>query len=67
MFNVYCILGDGFCGGKPDGKYPHPKCDMYYQCQGGQTIVMTCAPGTHFNPDNGICDWPFNIISTSCE
>lgn len=33
-------------------------CNKYYVCDHGQPILMSCAPGLHFNIELGVCDWP---------
>lgn len=43
---------------------PHPvRCDQYLQCDYGTTHVRPCGPGTAFNPQTSICDWPHNVKS----
>jgi chitinase len=50
------------CSGKPDGNYPHPDCDKFYQCYGnGQYIVQQCSPGTWYDAVRDICDFIDNI------
>lgn len=40
----------------------HPTdCKKFLNCANGQTFVQDCAPGTLFNPKNGICDFPYNV------
>ncbi|XP_076822933.1 mucin-2-like [Clavelina lepadiformis] len=50
--------------GKPLSTGPIEKpgdCDHFYQCGAGVLYVMPCAPGTAFNPELGVCDWPYNV------
>ncbi|XP_026679374.1 uncharacterized protein LOC103509181 [Diaphorina citri] len=45
-----------------DGILPHPNsCRKYLSCANGQTFESDCAPGTLFNPDLSICDFPYNV------
>ena len=32
-----------------------------FQCSNGYLHTMPCAPGTVFNPEIGVCDWPQNV------
>lgn len=52
----------------PDGAYglvPHPyNCAKFMNCHGGRTFIQDCGPGTHFNPQTQVCDWPQNV---KCE
>lgn len=42
------------------GSYgPHPTdCSKYLQCLHGQYGERSCSPGTHWNVEEGACDWP---------
>ncbi|XP_011881077.1 PREDICTED: uncharacterized protein LOC105569323 isoform X2 [Vollenhovia emeryi] len=40
-------------------------CTKFIQCAYGATYIMTCGPGTVFNPAIGVCDWPRNV--KGCE
>lgn len=44
----------------------HPdSCDKYLVCGSeGEFYEMPCSPGTWFNPDINVCDWPTDV--TSC-
>lgn len=43
----------------------HPtSCDKYLICDHGEFVEMPCAPGTVFNADINVCDWPSNV--TDC-
>ncbi|KAI5739459.1 hypothetical protein M8J77_019547 [Diaphorina citri] len=45
-----------------DGILPHPNsCRKYLSCANGQTFESDCAPGTLFNPDLSVCDFPYNV------
>ena len=58
---------DGECvdeNGKPLSTDPFEKpgdCSNFYQCGAGILYTMPCAPGTAFNPEIGVCDWPYNV------
>lgn len=47
------------------GLHPHPQtCSKYIQCSGdgrGTFFLKNCGPGTVFNPDLLVCDWPANV------
>lgn len=47
------------------GLHPHPQtCTKYIQCSGdgrGTFFLKNCGPGTVFNPDLLVCDWPANV------
>ncbi|XP_018372656.1 PREDICTED: uncharacterized protein LOC108767342 isoform X3 [Trachymyrmex cornetzi] len=43
----------------------HGDCTKFVQCAHGATYIMSCGPGTVFNPIIGICDWPRNV--KGCE
>ncbi|XP_018356825.1 PREDICTED: uncharacterized protein LOC108757046 isoform X2 [Trachymyrmex septentrionalis] len=43
----------------------HGDCTKFVQCAHGATYIMSCGPGTVFNPTIGICDWPRNV--KGCE
>ncbi|XP_050720144.1 uncharacterized protein LOC127000445 isoform X2 [Eriocheir sinensis] len=44
----------------PFGLYPHPQdCSKYITCNWGKGTVMSCGPGTLFNPAISNCDWPY--------
>ncbi|GMT27818.1 hypothetical protein PFISCL1PPCAC_19115 [Pristionchus fissidentatus] len=36
-------------------------CAYFYQCAQGRWIRMPCAPGTHYNPQIGVCDHIGNV------
>ncbi|KFB49435.1 hypothetical protein ZHAS_00017539 [Anopheles sinensis] len=44
------------CVGRPPGLVPHPdSCELYLSCANGAATVMSCPPGTIFNPQTGTC------------
>ncbi|KAJ3652129.1 hypothetical protein Zmor_018121 [Zophobas morio] len=46
-----------------EGLYKHPTdCSRYLNCANGETYVQSCAPGTLFNPELKICDFPYNVV-----
>jgi len=54
--------GEGFCNGKPDGMYADPtNCYRFVQCSGGTPYLRSCAPGTKYDPERKICDYPENV------
>ena len=61
------VLVDPQCtgsNGQPISTDPFEKpgdCLNFYQCGAGILYTMPCAPGTAFNPDIGVCDWPYNV------
>lgn len=38
--------------------FPHEDCRKFWQCGNGFPYLMTCAPGTQFNPRLNACDYP---------
>ncbi|XP_054258708.1 uncharacterized protein LOC128983440 [Macrosteles quadrilineatus] len=49
------------CPAGASGLYPHPDCFKFLNCDHGRTFVMSCGPGTAFNPAIGVCDYPENV------
>uniref|UniRef100_A0A8D9F791 Neurotrypsin n=1 Tax=Cacopsylla melanoneura TaxID=428564 RepID=A0A8D9F791_9HEMI len=50
------------CPPDASGPHPHPNtCTKFLSCASGRTFEMDCAPGTLFNPDLSICDFPYNV------
>lgn len=50
------------CPPGANGPHPHPNtCKKYLSCANGRTFEMDCAPGTLFNPDLSVCDFPYNV------
>ncbi|XP_076238933.1 uncharacterized protein LOC143182076 [Calliopsis andreniformis] len=48
------------------GLLPHPDtCKKFLQCANGITYVMDCGPGTAFNPETTVCDWPHKVPGCS--
>ena len=39
-------------------------CTKYYVCLHGRPFKMPCGPGTHWNAELKICDWPYNANCT---
>jgi hypothetical protein len=39
---------------------------QYYRCVHGQPVEFSCKPGTVFNADQSICDWPENANRAEC-
>ncbi|XP_072388783.1 probable chitinase 10 isoform X1 [Diabrotica undecimpunctata] len=39
-------------------------CSMYYECSNGVPISMSCPDGEYWNPDEHVCDWPYNVDCT---
>ncbi|XP_031332039.1 uncharacterized protein LOC116162542 [Photinus pyralis] len=47
------------------GLHPHPTdCSKFLNCANGQTFIQDCGPGTVFNPNLKVCDFPYNV---DCE
>ncbi|XP_071965977.1 chitotriosidase-1-like [Antedon mediterranea] len=40
-------------------------CSYYYECNGGRMWHRSCAPGTVFNPNIGVCDHAYNVPGCS--
>uniref|UniRef100_A0A6P7G4X7 Uncharacterized protein LOC114337708 n=1 Tax=Diabrotica virgifera virgifera TaxID=50390 RepID=A0A6P7G4X7_DIAVI len=55
---------------KPEGTCPHTtdetpvylpdsvECAVFYECDNGDPIKLTCAPGTYFNIEKSLCETP---------
>lgn len=44
------------------GLQPHPvDCSKFLNCANGMTYIQSCGPGTVFNPDSKVCDFPYNV------
>ncbi|GMS99729.1 hypothetical protein PENTCL1PPCAC_21904, partial [Pristionchus entomophagus] len=52
-----CQESAGLRGYLPD----RTDCAFFYQCASGRWIRMPCAPGTHYNPQIGVCDHIGNV------
>lgn len=37
---------------------PHANCSLFYKCNWGVKVEMSCPPGLHFNRVLQVCDWP---------
>jgi len=47
------------CPPDASGLLPHPfDCSKFLNCHNGRTFIQDCGPGTHFNPELQVCDWP---------
>merc|ERR1712227_617478 len=51
-----------------DGIHPvECACDKFYMCSHGNPHPeQSCAPGTLFNPELSVCDWPDNVECAPC-
>lgn len=36
-------------------------CTQFQRCANGITYVFSCGPGTVFNPNLRVCDYPYNV------
>lgn len=36
-------------------------CSVFYFCDHGNAVQMSCLDGLHFNPELHVCDWPQNV------
>ncbi len=44
---------------------PHPyECNKYFECVGGNGVLMKCPDGLVFDPVFHVCDWPWNVDCT---
>lgn len=41
--------------------YPHEQCSSFYVCVNGELVTQRCAPGLHWNVEDGMCDWKFKV------
>ncbi|CAB0017778.1 unnamed protein product [Nesidiocoris tenuis] len=46
---------------------PHKECNKYYQCVYNKGVEFTCKPGTVWNQNSMICDWPANSPREECR
>lgn len=50
------------CRENATGLFPHPTdCRKFLHCDGGRTFIQDCGPGTAFNAELEVCDWPQNV------
>lgn len=50
---------------RSNGLEPHPVvCSQFVNCVEGSGVVQQCGPGTVFNKDLNVCDWPYNVDCT---
>ncbi|KPJ16278.1 hypothetical protein RR48_03195 [Papilio machaon] len=46
----------------PLGYRPHETdCAKFYQCSNGHDFEMTCGPGTVFDENLQVCNWPYAV------
>ncbi|XP_069125574.1 chitotriosidase-1-like [Argopecten irradians] len=51
-----------FCSGKTDGIHSDPNdCSFFYECAAGLEFHERCSPGTVFNDQSNICDYPQHV------
>nr|QQJ42213.1 chitinase 5 [Sogatella furcifera] len=50
-----------------DGFKPHRSCNKFYQCVYNKPLLFTCRPGTVWNQEMTICDWPENSRRNDCK
>ncbi|CAH1393224.1 unnamed protein product [Nezara viridula] len=50
-----------------DGFRPHKECNKYYQCDHNTPVEFSCKPGTVWNQEKQICDWPENAKRKDCK
>lgn len=47
------------CPSEYSGLRPVPyDCTKFVNCWKGHPVIQNCGPGTHFNGENLVCDWP---------
>ncbi|KAK9711184.1 Chitin binding Peritrophin-A domain [Popillia japonica] len=50
------------CPAGASGLFPHPTiCEKFLNCDHGRTFIQDCGPGTVFNPNFKVCDFPYNV------
>lgn len=50
------------CEKYASGLFPHPtNCKKFLHCDNGRTFIQDCGPGTAFNAELQVCDWPKNV------
>lgn len=42
-------------------------CNEFFECEHGQAVPITCAPGLYFNPVIERCDQPGNVDTSTCN
>ena len=63
IMTILLCLGNNFCASKPNGNYQNVnKCSTFYACSNHATHIMNCPSGLWFNPKNGVCDYPKNVV-----
>merc|ERR1712179_121546 len=57
---VPCINHE--CKMDEDGYFSEGDCmNTFCQCSSGQGFLQTCQEGTFFDPNEEVCNWPWNI------
>lgn len=39
----------------------HENCDQFYKCLGGKPLALNCPDNLFYNPEQGYCDWQYNV------
>merc|ERR1711962_726716 len=47
--------------------FPHPDCSKYYRCVHDQPLELSCKPGTVWDHENQICNWPNAVTASNCQ
>jgi len=65
-FGIVHSLELNICQDKDDGLFirDHSSCGKYIACYNQLALFGECPRGFHFNPSNGMCDYPENV---SCD
>ncbi|XP_068619839.1 endochitinase [Battus philenor] len=55
------------CDSEEDYVPDKKACDKYWRCVNGEPIQFTCQPGTVFNTQLNVCDWPQSAKRLDCN
>ncbi|CAL4075704.1 unnamed protein product [Meganyctiphanes norvegica] len=47
--------------------FPHPNCSKYYRCVHGEPQEHSCKPGTVWDNEIQICNWPDAVKASGCQ
>ncbi|CAH2054445.1 unnamed protein product, partial [Iphiclides podalirius] len=55
------------CDSEEDYVPDKKACDKYWRCVNGEAVQFTCQPGTVFNTQLNVCDWPQSAKRLDCN
>ncbi|XP_037962441.1 endochitinase [Plutella xylostella] len=55
------------CYAQDDYMADKKACDKYWRCVNGEPVQFSCQPGTVFNVQLNVCDWPDSANRSDCQ